>query len=341
MRNRGDDDHGWRPLCSEVGRTASAQGRRDNGSMNKKTPTLDLRLSEGAQWQIAPLAGDAPRRFSGIANSGRPFGYGSYQMVIDFDGIRLKDKTAVLIDHDGRQRAGVCTLSVVPDGLKADGVLLDNQHGQAVATESDAGFPWEMSVYVQSDRVEELSAGASVEVNGQTVTGPMMIMRGCAVREVSFTAVGVDAQTHAAALSGFATPIQPEKENTMSMTPEEKAEFDAMAAKLAALEAEKAELQQSKQKAETDAKLAAAGFKKGEDGKFSGLSDATYAVILAADPAALDAVIADIAPKPQEKATVPAALLSDGEGGKAPEEGGAKLSAATGESSLNKGARYV
>ena len=264
--------------------------------MNKKTPTLDLRLSEGAQWQIAPLAGDAPRRFSGIANSGRPFGYGSYQMVVDFDGIRLKDKTAVLIDHDGRQRAGVCTLSVVPDGLKADGVLLDNQHGQAVAQESDAGFPWEMSVFVQSDRVEELSAGASVEVNGQTVTGPMMIMRGCAVREVSFTAVGVDAQTHAAALSGFATPIQPEKENTMSMTPEEKAEFDAMAAKLAALEAEKAELQQSKQKAETDAKLAAAGFKKGEDGKFSGLSDATYAVLLSADPAALDAVIADIAP---------------------------------------------
>lgn len=33
--------------------------------MNKKTPTLDLRLSEGAQWQIAPLAKDAPRRFSG------------------------------------------------------------------------------------------------------------------------------------------------------------------------------------------------------------------------------------------------------------------------------------
>lgn len=332
---------GVRPLCSEAGRTARAQGRRDNGGMNKKTPTLDLRLSEGAQWQIAPLAGDAPRRFSGIANSGRPFGYGSYQMVVDFDGIRLKDKTAVLIDHDGRQRAGVCTLSVVPDGLKADGVLLDNQHGQAVAQESDAGFPWEMSAYVQAERIEELSAGASVQVNGQTVTGPMMIMRGCTIREVSFTAVGVDAQTHAAALSGFATPTQPEKENTMPLSPEDQARFDEMEKKLSALETEKAELQQAKQKAETDAKLAAAGFKKGEDGKFSGLSDATYAVLLAADPAALDAVIADIAPKPQEKAPVPAALLSDGEGGKAAEEGGAKLSAATGESSLSKGAHYV
>lgn len=114
---------GMRPPCSEAQRAARAQGRRDNGGMNKKTPTLDLRLSEGAQWQIAPLADDAPRRFSGIANSGRPFGYGSYQMVVDFDGIRLKDKTAVLIDHDGRQRAGVCTLSVTPDE-RSDGLFV-------------------------------------------------------------------------------------------------------------------------------------------------------------------------------------------------------------------------
>ena len=302
--------------------------------MNKKTPTLDLRLSEGAQWQIAPLAGDAPRRFSGIANSGRPFGYGSYQMVVDFDGIRLKDKTAVLIDHDGRQRAGVCTLSVTPDGLKADGVLLDNAHGQAVAQESDAGFPWEMSAHVQSSRVEELSAGASVEVNGQIVTGPMMIMRGCAVREVSFTAVGVDA------LSGLNLPTQPVKDCKMSMTPEEKAEFDQLKADKAALEQEVADLKKRKKKADVDGKLSAAGFKQDAEGKFSGLSEATYSMLLSAADDTLAAVIADIAPKPQEKAPVPAALLSD-TGGQASGEGGVKLSAATGTSSLSKGAQYV
>lgn len=308
--------------------------------MNKKTPTLDLRLSEGAQWQIAPLAGDAPRRFSGIANSGRPFGYGSYQMVVDFDGIRLKDKTAVLIDHDGRQRAGVCTLSVVPDGLKADGVLLDNQHGQSVAAESDAGFPWEMSAHVQSSRVEELSAGATAQVNGHTLTGPMLIMRECAIREVSFTAVGVDGNTHAAALSGLNLPTQPVKDCKMSMTPEEKAEFDQLKADKAALEQEVADLKKRKKKADVDGKLSAAGFKQDAEGKFSGLSEATYSMLLSADDNTLAAVIADIAPKPQEKAPVPAALLSD-TGGQASGEGGVKLSAATGESSLNKGARYV
>ena len=63
-------------------------------------------------------------------------------------------------------------------------------------------------------------------------------------------------------------------------------------------------------------------------------------MLLSADDDTLAAVIADIAPKPQEKAPVPAALLSD-TGGQASGEGGVKLSAATGESSLNKGARYV
>ena len=308
--------------------------------MDTNTPTIELRLSEGAPWQIAPQQENAPRRFSGIANSGKPFGFGMWQTVIDFDGIKLKDKTAVLIEHDGGQRAGVCSLSVVSDGLKAEGVLLDNEYGQAVAAESDAGFPWEMSVYVQSSRVEELSAGATAQVNGHTLTGPMLIMRECAIREVSFTAVGVDGNTHAAALSGLNLPTQPVKDCKMSMTPEEKAEFDQLKADKAALEQEVADLKKRKKKADVDGKLSAAGFKQDAEGKFSGLSEATYSMLLSADDNTLAAVIADIAPKPQEKAPVPAALLSD-TGGQASGEGGVKLSAATGESSLNKGARYV
>lgn len=309
--------------------------------MDTNTPAIELRLSEGAPWQIAPQQENAPRRFSGIANSGKPFGFGMWQTVIDFDGIKLKDKTAVLIEHDGGQRAGVCSLSVVSDGLKAEGVLLDNEYGQAVAAESDAGFPWEMSVYVQSSRVEELSAGASVQVNGQTLTGPMLIMRDCAIREVSFTAVGVDGNTHAAALSGLNLSNQPEKDCKMSMTPEEKAEFDQLKADKAALEQEVADLKKRRKKADVDGRLSAAGFKQNTEGKFSGLSDATYSMLLSADDDTLAAVIADIAPKPEAKPEIPAALLSDTGSGQEPEQGGAKLSAATGESSLNKGAHYV
>ena len=127
----------------------------------------------------------------------------------------------------------------------------------------------------------------------------------------------------------------------MSMTPEEKAEFDQLKADKAALEQEVADLKKRKKKADVDGKLSAAGFKQNAEGKFSGLSDATYSMLLSADDDTLAAVIADIAPKPQEKAPVPAALLSDTGSGQEPEQGGVKLSAATCESSLNKGARYV
>ncbi|MBF0803353.1 MULTISPECIES: hypothetical protein [unclassified Neisseria] len=313
----------------------------------KVTPqTLNLRLSSADAVAVAAVSGEEPRKFSGIANSGRPFGLGTWQTVIDFDGIKLKDKTAFLIDHAGSKRAGVGKLSVTSDGLYAEGTLLDNEHGRAVAEESDQGFPWEMSVYVQSARVEELSAGAKTSVNGYEVQGPMLIMRDCAIREVSFTAVGVDGNTHAVALSEDGKPrafdYQPKQEH-LSMTPEEKAEFDQLKADKAKLEQENADLKLSAHKAQIDAKLSAAGFKAGADGKFSGVGESTYKLLLFADLKDAEAVIADL--KPAEaalsgagKPPVPEALLSDAQpGNQAEPAGGVKLSVATGKSSLSGG----
>ena len=81
----------------------------------------------------------------------------------------------------------------------------------------------------------------------------------------------------------------------MSMTPEEKAEFDQLKADKAALEQEVADLKKRKKKADVDGKLSAAGFKQNTEGKFSGLSDATYSMLLSADDDTLAAVIADTA----------------------------------------------
>jgi hypothetical protein len=312
--------------------------------------TLNLRLADSGSLQLQ-AAGEAaaPRRFSGIANSGRAFGLGSWQTVIDFDGIKLKDKTAFLLDHSGSKRAGVGRLSVTSDGLLADGVLLDNEHGRAVAAESDQGFPWEMSVYVQSARTEELSVGATISVNGREIAGPALIMRDCTIREVSFTAVGVDSNTHAVALSDDGRPIAPPQitptptqgAKKMSMTDAEKAEMDQLKADNAELQKTVAELKKGKKKADTDAKLAAAGFKLAANGEFEGLSQATYNMLLAADDNAVAAVIADIKPVEAAKPNVPDALLSDTAKPGDAQSGAAKLSIATGESQFLKGAKYV
>ena len=276
--------------------------------MNTKTP-LEIKLSAAQPVALAGRA-DEVRTFKGTANSGKPFGYGGTQTVVDLEGLRHKASVPVLLEHSPVKMAGVCRLSVTADGLIAEGSLLSNEFGTQIAEAADQGFPWEMSVYVQAESFETLEAGAVLSVNGGEVHGPAVVMRRCTVREVSFTAVGVDSETEAVVLSdGSPLPDIFKQPVELSMTPEEKKAFDD-------LQAEKAEVEQKLKAAEAEnrkirvkAKLSAAGFKEGEDGKFEGLSEATMTVLLSADPEAAAAMIADL--KPKAAADLPKVLLSD------------------------------
>lgn len=288
----------------------------NNGGMNTKTP-LEIKLSAALPVALAGRA-DEVRTFKGTANSGKPFGYGGTQTVVDFEGLWHKASVPVLLEHSPVKMAGVCRLSVTADGLIAEGSLLSNEFGTQIAEAADQGFPWEMSVYVQAESFEMLEAGASLTVNGGEVHGPAVVMRRCTVREVSFTAVGVDSETEAVVLSdGSPLPDIFKQPVELSMTPEEKKAFDDLKAEVDTLKAEKAEVEKKLKEAEAaakksqvKAKLSAAGFKEGEDGKFQGLSEATLAVLLSADPEAATAMIADL--KPKAAADLPKVLLSDG-----------------------------
>ena len=283
--------------------------------MNTKTP-LEIKLSAALPVALAGRA-DEVRTFKGTANSGKPFGYGGTQAVVDLEGLRHKASVPVLLEHSPVKMAGVCRLSVTADGLIAEGSLLSNEFGTQIAEAADQGFPWEMSVYAQAESYEELAAGAVLSVNGNEVTGPAVILRRCTIREVSFTAVGVDSETEAVVLSdGSPLPDIFKQPVELSMTPEEKKAFDDLKAEVDTLKAEKAEAEKKLKEAEAaakksqvKAKLSAAGFKEDGDGKFQGLSEATLAVLLSADPEAATAMIADL--KPKAAADLPKVLLSD------------------------------
>lgn len=289
----------------------------NNGGMNTKTSPLNIKLSAALPVALATRADDV-RTFKGVANSGKPFGYGGTQTVVDFEGLRHKASVPVLLEHSPVKMAGVCRLSVTADGLIAEGSLLSNEFGTQIAEAADQGFPWEMSVYAQAESYEELAAGAVLSVNGNEVTGPAVILRRCTIREVSFTAVGVDSETEAVVLSdGSPLPDIFKQPVELSMTPEEKQAFEDLKAEVDALKAEKAEAEKKLKEAEAaakksqvKAKLSAAGFKEDGDGKFQGLSEATLAVLLSADPEAATAMIADL--KPKAAADLPKVLLSDG-----------------------------
>lgn len=259
-----------------------------------------------------------PRKFSGIANSGKPFNHYGEMVIVDLTDIQYKANVPALLLHDRAQRAGFGTLSVTNNQLLIDGTLLDNQFGREVAEESDAGFPWQMSAHINANSITELGQNETATVNGQTVTGPMVILKNCSVSEISFTPTGVDNETSAVALGDDGKPqsttAQPNMQKDTTMTPEEIAALQKLAAaqaeEIKTLKEEKAELEKEKAEAEAEAKAAAidaqlsqAGFTKTEDGKgWNGVGTATVNMLLSASPEDAKEMIGDLrAPSKQDQ----------------------------------------
>ncbi|MDO4434762.1 MAG: hypothetical protein Q4B82_09335 [Alysiella sp.] len=184
---------------------------------------LHIKLAQEASLKFDDQASDSGfvRQFTGIAHSGQVFTKWGDRYIVDLSNIQYRAKTGVLLEHDPNQKVGVGALSVSPQGLQIDGTLLSTEQGKHVAATADEGYPWELSAYIQSARQEQLREGEMV-VNGVTVAAPIVILRDCSVREVSFVAVGADAHTNAVVLSD-GTDFKPDfslsnqaKENTMT-----------------------------------------------------------------------------------------------------------------------------
>ncbi len=243
-----------------------------------------------------------PRQFSGIANSGKPFSQWDCQYIVDMDGIldstTHPNNMPVLYLHKREKEVGYGKLSVENNQLLISGTLLSNERATAIATSADEGFPWQMSAHVIPSSVEEVKTG-TVQVNGQTLSAPINVLRKCKISEVSFTPTGVDDQTSATVLSddGSENP-NPQPQETI-MTEEE---IKAMQAENKQLKKDKAEQQKiidelkaKKKKADVDAQLSQAGFAKNADGEFDGISSATVEVLLSLDDDKSKAMIADLA----------------------------------------------
>lgn len=102
---------------------------------------------------------------------------------------RAPERVPILIEHDRNQRAGVGSLTFGTD-IRISGTLLPNEHGADIASESDVGFPWQLSVHIEPGRIEEVQPGQQVSVNGRTHSGPLTIFRDGLIRETSFTPTG-------------------------------------------------------------------------------------------------------------------------------------------------------
>lgn len=149
--------------------------------------------------------GKKKRTFSGVAYSGEVITDHWYwkQVIFDLDSLQIKGRIPALLEHSSYQRAGAIESHAISyeSGLTVSGILLSNEFGAQVATDSDDGFPWQMSVRIEPSSIDEIQAGNTVTVNGKLLHGPITVFRGGRIREVSFCALGADENTMAVAAS--------------------------------------------------------------------------------------------------------------------------------------------
>jgi hypothetical protein len=147
----------------------------------------------------------ASRRFEGVAYSGKEItGHPFWGKVIfDLSTTVANTSLPILLGHDREKIVGFTDQVEIAESIRISGKVTNTTpYGVEVAKLSDEGFPWQMSVHIDPERVEKLSKNKTTFVNGQKVIGPANIFRNSKIREVSFTPTGMDDRTHAYVMSG-------------------------------------------------------------------------------------------------------------------------------------------
>ena len=238
-----------------------------------RIPARGLRFSAPVTLAVNEGAASQPRRFSGVAYGGGTITDHGWWDAVAFDlaGVSAAAPMPLLLQHDHDRQIGVID-QVDNDGLQLTiaGRLFTgiDPHADAVAAKADAGAPWQLSVGIFPDQVEQLPpAGQGAVVNGRPVRAGATVFRAARVRETSFVALGADSSTHAAVFNASGEPIghtarlinqeppmaDPDHAAQLAaLTTErdaEKARADAAEAKLAELQAQFTARQRSEREA--------------------------------------------------------------------------------------------
>lgn len=176
-----------------------------------------MRLTGTVGKLLAAAEGDAKklRRFHMTAYTGGAmrFWWADVPVVVEIAGLKGMDRSRPIFkDHSPALIVGHTTKITAGKTIELDGVVSGTGRvAQEVVEAADNDFPWQASIGVDIERIEEVEAGASVEVNGQTFAGPLLVVRAGTFKETSFVALGADDETDAAMLA--ASRNQPSNSN--------------------------------------------------------------------------------------------------------------------------------
>ena len=140
-----------------------------------------------------------PRAFTINAYNGGALELPNFDLpvVVDLKGMSVAKSVIANLNHERTQIVGHAT-DKVNDGktLALNGVV--SGAGQAAAevlASHDNGFPWQASIEAKPLKLVRVPAGKSVDVNGQSFQGPILVARKSRLHGIAFVPHGADDST--------------------------------------------------------------------------------------------------------------------------------------------------
>lgn len=162
----------------------------------------NLKLSTDVTF-LQAADGDAaasPKKFRIVAYTGAPIrqGWSREPVVIDLAGMTLPSTIPIVLGHDYGLDSilGQGTPSVQGGELIVEGeILADSDTARKVLALAAGGYQWQASVGADVGRHLKFSEDQSTTANGQTLVGPVRVVRASTLRETSFVTLGADRST--------------------------------------------------------------------------------------------------------------------------------------------------
>ena len=145
-------------------------------------------------------AAASPKKFRIVAYTGAPIrqGWSREPVIIDMAGMTLPATVPIVMGHDyalgsilGQGRPSIQGGQLIVDGE----ILAESETARQVLALAAAGYEWQASVGADVGRHLRFGEDQATTVNGQTVTGPVRIVRASTLRETSFVTLGADRST--------------------------------------------------------------------------------------------------------------------------------------------------
>ena len=145
-------------------------------------------------------AAAGPKKFRIVAYTGAPIrqAWSREPVVIDLAGMTLPSTIPIVMGHDyalgsilGQGRPSVQGNELIVEGE----ILADNETARQVLALGAAGYQWQASVGADVGRHLRFGEDQATTANGQTLQGPVRVVRASTLRETSFVTLGADRST--------------------------------------------------------------------------------------------------------------------------------------------------